>query len=70
MFLQIPRTPGEDVVSQNLLQYKRGMVDRTFVLFRTWLEKAVPNQRVLPKCSSGSMNDDAALWVAHRKKKQ
>jgi len=60
----------EDVVSQNLLQYKRGMVDRTFVLFRTWLEKAVPNQRVLPKCSSGSMNDDAALWVAHRKKKE
>jgi hypothetical protein len=44
--------------------YKRGRVDAVFVDFRTWLQRAVPDETVVPKCHDAE-DDDARLWI-HR----
>ena len=47
----------------NLLEFKRGQVDQTFLRFREWLEIAVPDETVVGKCKD-ALDDDQKLWVA------
>ena len=53
-----PKNPSVD-----LSTYKRGQVDVTFVAFREWLFRSVPDQAIVPMCEDAS-DDDARLWIA------
>jgi hypothetical protein len=46
-------------------EYKRGQNDKTFVEFRSWLEKTVPDQSVVHKCEA-ALDDDARLWIERK----
>lgn len=45
------------------LDYKRGQIDKRFLEFRSWLEASIPDETVVGKCKSGSLDDDEKLWV-------
>jgi Glycosyl-transferase for dystroglycan len=55
---------NEDQSSEDWAAYKRGRVDATFVDFRTWLQRDVPDETKVPKCHNAE-DDDARLWI-HR----
>jgi hypothetical protein len=54
-----------DVQSVDWQQFKRGQVDATFVQFREWLIKTIPNTTRVP-CCEDSQDDDSRLWIDRR----
>ncbi len=44
------------------LSTKRGRVDQTFVEFRKWLRKTIPDETQVPLCEN-ALNDDERLWL-------
>jgi hypothetical protein len=44
------------------LTFKRGQIDHTFVNFRKWLLKNVPDETLISMCEDG-LNDDQRLWI-------
>ena len=50
------------------LSFKRGQIDHTFVQFREWLHKQVPDHARTPMCED-AMDDDARLWVDRKDKR-
>lgn len=55
--LRKPSDPNFDWLST-----KRGRVDRTFVEFRKWLRRTIPDQTQIPLCAN-ALNDDGRLWL-------
>jgi Glycosyl-transferase for dystroglycan len=53
-----PRDPAVD-----LSAFKRGQIDATFVAFREWLRKEIPDQATVPMCED-ALDDDERLWIA------
>lgn len=51
----------KDVKNVDWLKYKRGRVDATFVAFRKWLAREIPDERIIHKCTDAE-DDDAKLW--------
>lgn len=51
----------ESISTVDWLSYKRGRVDATFVAFRKWLKRNVPDEAVIHKCRTAE-DDDAKLW--------
>jgi hypothetical protein len=56
----------EAVQGVNWTAYKRGRVDATFVEFRNWLAREVPDEAVIHKCDNAE-DDDAKLWYDRSK---
>lgn len=59
-----PRDPAID-----LSTFKRGQIDATFVAFREWLWKEIPDQAAVPMCKD-ALDDDERLWIAPQEKTQ
>jgi Glycosyl-transferase for dystroglycan len=57
--LKKPRSEGAAV---DWAAYKRGQIDQTFVAFRQWLTRTVPDEAVVPLCEN-ALNDDERLWI-------
>lgn len=55
--LRKPNDPHFDWLST-----KRGQVDQTFVEFRNWLHRAIPDRTQVPLCAN-ALNDDERLWL-------
>jgi hypothetical protein len=51
----------ESVTDVDWTAYKRGRVDASFVEFRKWLAREVPDESIIHKCSNAE-DDDAKLW--------
>jgi Glycosyl-transferase for dystroglycan len=62
--LRKPRDPSVD-----LSTFKRGQIDATFVAFREWLWKEIPDQAIAPMCED-ALDDDERLWIAPQEKTQ
>ena len=59
--LRKPSDPDFDWLST-----KRGRVDQTFVEFRKWLHRTIPDQTQIPLCAN-ALNDDGRLWLDRNK---
>ncbi len=55
--LKKPKDPHFDWLST-----KRGRVDQTFVEFRKWLRRTIPDETQVPLCEN-ALNDDERLWL-------
>jgi hypothetical protein len=54
--------PATKNVTANLLDFKRGEVDRYFIEFRRWLEQEIPDETKLGRCENWA-DQDHRLWI-------